>query len=185
MQALAPYPSGRLLCGHEACLSRTLYGQLNLLLFFSLLTFFLFPFCYTDAGYSQRQRQNPGQRYACRHTGNEKTRRSANHEKGDYCPQDFSLGRCSVSIHCKPKGNKQQYHTRFHQITCLYFTYSLCLYHYNEIFKKCGRLQNDKSRSDAVSHVNFTPFQCPKVRTCSRAAPVFSAKKENRANPLA
>ena len=29
MQALAPYPSGRLLCGHRACLSRTLYGQLG------------------------------------------------------------------------------------------------------------------------------------------------------------
>ena len=29
MQALAPCPSGRLLCGHRACLSRTLYGQLG------------------------------------------------------------------------------------------------------------------------------------------------------------
>jgi hypothetical protein len=29
IQALAPYLSGRLLCGHGACLSRTLYGQLG------------------------------------------------------------------------------------------------------------------------------------------------------------
>ena len=41
-----------------------------------------------------------------RHTGNEKTRRGANHEKGDYSPQGFSFGRCYVSIQCKPKGNK-------------------------------------------------------------------------------
>ena len=32
VQALAPCPSGRLLCGHRACLSRTLYGQLGSLM---------------------------------------------------------------------------------------------------------------------------------------------------------
>ena len=79
----------------------------------------MFPFCYPYTGYSQRQRQAPGQRRTRRHTGNEKTRRHTNHEKGDYSPQDSPFARSSVSIYCKPKGNKQQYHICVHQITCL------------------------------------------------------------------
>lgn len=80
---------------------------------------FMFPFCYPYTGYSQRQRQAPGQRRTRRHTGNEKTRRHTNHEKGHYSPQDSPFARSSVSIYCKPKGNKQQYHICVHQITCL------------------------------------------------------------------
>ena len=41
VQALAPCPSGRLLCGHRACLSRTLYGQLGSLMKLFLGTFFI------------------------------------------------------------------------------------------------------------------------------------------------
>ena len=40
IQALAPCPSGRLLCGHRACLSRTLYGQLGSRMKFFFGTFY-------------------------------------------------------------------------------------------------------------------------------------------------
>ena len=83
----------------------------------------MFPFCYIDTGYSQYQYKAPGQRCTCRHAGNEKTNRCSYHKKGYYSPQDLPCVRCSVSIHCKAGGNKQEYHSGIHRITCL----SICM----------------------------------------------------------
>ncbi len=150
-----------MLCGHGSRLSRTFYGQLDFLLLSLCQPFSCSRFVIQIKAIVSFNARTQA--------------RGANHEKATIAPKVFPLVDVMYPYTVNPKATTSNIIPDSIKLPAFS---SHFLFIFIPFIMKSLKMCSPLPRLLHVSHLNFTPNQCPKVCTHSLIAPTFPQKKK-------